>query len=188
MYVDKQYRRRDANRLMSYLDRTERPIRDRSGRKMSGDDIQQFVDTSDEYEYEESWIFSPKRGDELSAEEISLAVRKTMHEHLDDRDRATYCFSVHTDDENNHAHVAVTGASADLWTDPDDLDEMREIGAKHTREADRDRHRDRSADRDRDADPDRETERARETRAQDRDRDPDRDREADRDAERGRGW
>ena len=185
MYVDKQYRRRDANRLMSYLNRTERPIRDRSGREMSGDDIQQFIDTSDEYEYEESWIFSPKRGDELSAEEISLAVRKTMHEHLDDRDRATYCFSVHTDDENNHAHVAVTGASADLWTDPDDLDEMREIGAKHTREADRDRHRDRSADRAA------ETERARETRAQtDRDRDSGRDDDRDRDpdAERGRGW
>lgn len=162
MYADKSYRRRDANRLLSYIDRTERPIRDRSGREMSNEDIQQFVDKSEKYEYEESWIFSPKNGDELSAAEISLAVRKTMRDHLKDRQRATYCFSIHTDEENDHAHIAVTGASSDLWTDVDDLDRMRELGAEHTYEKERDRERERRKEREE------ERERARK---QERDRD-----------------
>lgn len=164
MYADKEYRRRDANRLLSYLNRTNRPIRDRSGREMSSDDIQMFIDTSGEYEYEESWIFSPKRGDELSAAEISLAVRKTMREHMEDRQRATYCYSIHTDDNNNHAHIAATGASDDLWTDVGDLDRMRDLGAEYTREQERDRARDRKQERDRE-----------------------REREQERDRDRGRG-
>jgi hypothetical protein len=159
MYADKKYRRHDSNALMSYIDRTERPIRDCSGREMSSEDIQQFIDTSKEYGYEESWIYSPKRGDELSEAEISLAVRKTMRKHLEDRQRATYCFGVHTDDENNHAHIAVTGASSDLHTDIDDLDRMRSLGAKHTREQERDRARERRKEREREREQQRERDR-----------------------------
>lgn len=62
-----------------------------------------------------------------------------MHEHLDNRKRASYCYSVHTDNKNNHAHIAVTGSDSDLWTGKEDLDRMREIGAETTREEERDR-------------------------------------------------
>lgn len=170
MFVNKQYRRRDASRILSYIDRTERPIRDQSGREMSDEKIQRFIDKSEEYQYEESWIFSPKRGDEMSEEEISLAVRKTMREHLEDRKRASYCFSIHTDEKNNHAHVAIAGSVDDLRTDEADLDKMREIGAEHTREAERDRARS--------------AERARETRARNEQSRQSRDRTAA--TERGR--
>lgn len=177
MYVDKKYRDHDANDLLSYINRTERPIRDHSGQEMSSEDIQHFIDKSENYEYEESWIYGPKRGDEMSAEELSLAVRKTMREHLEDRQRASYCFAVHTDDETNHAHIAVAGAKDDLRTDPDDLDRMRELGASHTREQERDRERERKQERERDRDERRARKNARET---ERDRERDRDREQDR--------
>ena len=171
--------------LLDYMSQSQ--LRTRSDRPMSGAEVQQFVDLSEKKEYTEQWIFSPKVGEELSDEEMSLAVRKTMREHLSDRKRGTYCFSIHRDTEHDHAHIAMTGQKSDLKrVSAEEYAELRKIGAEETREVERDRRNGREIEEerrdDRDRDPDRETDRARETRAQERDGD------ADRDRGRERGW
>ena len=177
---------RGSGDLLDYM--SDEQLRTRSDRPMTAGEVQQFIDTSEKKEYTEQWIFSPKEGEELSDEEMSLAVRKTMREHLKDRKRGTYCFAIHRDTEHDHAHIAMTGQKSDLKrVSAEEYAELRRIGARATREVERDRRNGREIeeerrddDRARDADRDAGTDRARETRAQERD--------ADRDAERGRGW
>ena len=167
--------------LLDYM--SDEQLRTRSDRPMSGAEVQQFIDMSEKKEYTEQWIFSPKQGEELSDEEMSLAVRKTMREHLRGRKRGTYCFSIHRDTDHDHAHIAMTGQKSDLKrVSGDEYAQLRKIGAEETREVERDRRHGREIEEERRDDETAETERARETRAQERDGD------ADRDRGRERGW
>jgi len=139
MYIHRDWEYRDSSTLLSYMNKTNRPLRDRSGRKMSGEQVEEFIEKSNNKQYSEQWIFSPRNGDELTPTEISIAVRKTMREHLSDGTRATYCFSVHTDEENSHAHIAMTGKESDMMVDAEGYERLREVGARETREVERDR-------------------------------------------------
>jgi hypothetical protein len=175
---------RGSGDLLDYM--SDEQLRSRSDRPMTAGEVQRFIDLSEKKEYTEQWIFSPKEGGELSDEEMSLAVRKTMREHLNGRKRGTYCFSIHRDTEHDHAHIAMTGQKSDLKrVSGEEYAELREIGARATREVERDRRNGREIEEER-RDDDRardaetaEAERARGTRAQ-----PDRDRDSDRE----RGW
>lgn len=139
MYSSKDYRDSDAGRLTSYISRGENQLKNRHGEPMTGEEQEEFLEKSEQHQYEEQWVISPANGDELSDEELSLAARKTMTEHLSDRPTADYCYSVHRDTENPHVQVAVTGDKSDLWTEQHDLDQFEERAIEHTREREQSR-------------------------------------------------
>lgn len=134
MYANKDYRNSDAKGLTSYISRDEHQLMNRSGEEMGGDEQEEFIEKSEKHKYNEQWVISPENGDELSDDELSLAARKTMSDHLENRPTADYCFAVHRDTENPHVQVAVTGEKSDLWTESDDLQRFREAAIEHTNE------------------------------------------------------
>lgn len=171
MYASKDYQNSGASQLLSYISREPHELRDRQGNRMSGNDVEEFVDRSERNQYEEHWVLSPDHGEHLSDDELSLAARKTMSEHVSDRPTATYCYAIHRDTEHPHVQVAVTGEKRDLWTDQQDLDKVRERAREHTREREH------------------QHERAREQKRQrERERQRKREREREQDRERSRGW
>jgi hypothetical protein len=170
MYASKDYRESGAGQLLSYISRDPHELRDRSGERLSGEDVEEFIERSEQHEYEEHWVLSPDHGESLTDDELSLAARKTMSDHVGDRPTATYCYAIHRDTENPHVQVAVTGEKRDLWTDQQDLDAVRDRAREHTREREHQHERARAEKR----------ERERESRRE-------RDQERDRDRDRGRG-
>lgn len=166
MYIHRDWEYHAGDDLLSYIDKTENPVRDRTGRAQSSARTEAFLSKTENKQYVEHWVFSPKNADELSNENISIAVRNTMREHLKDGKRATYCYSVHDDVENTHAHIALTGKENDLMMDAETGSKMRQIGAEETREVERDRRYGRKIEEERRHARDSESERARETRAQ----------------------
>lgn len=134
MFASKDYQNGGAGQLVSYISRDAHELRNRSGEQMTGEEVEEFIDRSEEYEYEEQWVLSPAHGEHLSDEELSLAARKTMSEHVADRPTATYCYAIHRDTENPHVQVAMTGEKRDLWTEQEDLDRVRERAREVTQE------------------------------------------------------
>lgn len=174
MYASKDYRDSGAGQLLSYISRERHELRDRSGDRMAGEDVDEFVERSEEHEYEEHWVLSPDHGESLSDDELSLAARKTMSEHVSDRPTATYCYAIHRDTDHPHVQVAVTGEKRDLWTEQQDLDRVRERAREHTREREHQHERAREH----------KHERQRQRR---REREQEQKQERDRDRDRGRG-
>ena len=171
MYANKDYQDGGAGQLLSYISREPHELRDRFGDRMAGEDIEEFIDRSERHGYEEHWVLSPENGERLSDDELSLAARKTMSEHLEDRPTGTYCYAIHRDTEHPHVQVAVTGEKRDLWTDQQDLDRLHDRAREHTRE------REHQHERARERKHQRERERRRERELE---------HERDRDGERGR--
>lgn len=169
MYASKDYQSGGAGRLLSYISREQHELRNRSGDRMTGQEVDEFIERSEQHGYEEHWVFSPATGDRLSNDELSLAARKTMSEHVSDRPTATYCYAIHRDTEHPHVQVAVTGEKHDLWTDQQDLDRVRERAREHTREREYQQERARQQKRERERQHRRERE-------QDRERERDRSR------------
>ncbi|WP_049904060.1 type IV secretory system conjugative DNA transfer family protein [Halococcus agarilyticus] len=129
MYAGKDYQERDASALTSYIGREQ--LYNASGEEMDGEEIQAFIDRSEDYEYEEQWILSPENGEDLSDEAMSLAARKTLNQHIEERPTAEYCYAIHRDTDHPHVQAAVTGEKADLWTDEEDLQNVRENARDH---------------------------------------------------------
>ena len=177
MYANKDYQDGGASRLLSYIGREPHDLRNRFGDRMDGEEIEDFIERSEDHEYEEHWVLSPDHGERLDDDELSLATRKTMSEHLSDRPTGTYCYAIHRDTDNPHVQVAVTGEKHDLWTEQHDLDALRKRARTHTRERDYQHERARERKRER--------ERERERRHE---REQDYEREHDRDRGRDSGW
>ena len=162
MYASKDYQDSGAGQLLSYISREPHELRDRSGERMAGEDIEEFIERSERHDYEEHWVISPENGERLSDDELSLAVRKTMSEHTADRPTATYCYAVHRDTDHPHVQVAMTGEKRDLWTDQQDLDRLKERAREHTREREHQHERAREQKRERERQRRREREQERE--------------------------
>lgn len=136
-----------AGQLTSYIGRDDHQLRNRRGEKLDEQEREQFIDRSQEYQYERQIIISPENGDELSKQELSLGARRSMREFCRDRPSADYVYAVHDDTEHPHAQVAVTGQKSDLWTDQDDLDRLKERAREQFREKQRARTRERHKER-----------------------------------------
>jgi hypothetical protein len=147
MFVKKDYREAGAGPLLSYIGRENHELQNRRGERMSGEEIEEFVAKSENHQYQEQWIISPEHGENLSEEELSLAARKTMSQHTENRPTAGYCYAVHRDTDHPHVQVAMTGEKADLWTDENDLDRVRENAREQFREREHEREREREQER-----------------------------------------
>jgi len=150
-----------AGKLMSYISRDAHELRDRYGNEMDERDKQRFIERSEEYSHEKQVILSPERGDELSDREMSLAVRKSMSEFIEDRPSADYCFAIHRDTEHPHAQVALTGTREDLYAEIEERRQTRDRAREHFREEERARERERKRERERERQQECEKERER---------------------------
>jgi len=93
---------------------------------MSDEEIEAFIEKSEEYEFEREVIISPQNGTDLSDDQFSLYTRQVMSEFCKDRNTATYCYAIHRDTDHPHAQVALTGTKRDLWMDKEDCEQLRE--------------------------------------------------------------
>lgn len=117
------YQQSDAEALVEYIGRDRATLRDPAGLEMGAAQRERFVAKSERHEFERSVVVSPGNADELNAEDIGRSTRRTMSAITGDRPTAVCCYAVYTDTENPHAHVALTGAKADLYMDTDDIRE-----------------------------------------------------------------
>lgn len=116
-YFDTDYQDTGAADLVNYIGREgETLVRDRSGRPMSDERKEQFVEKSERHQFERHMIISPENGDDLSNGELGRETRRTMEQFTKDRPTATYAYSVHRDTEHPHVHVAATGEKTDLYS------------------------------------------------------------------------
>jgi hypothetical protein len=125
VFTDTNYREHGAGDLVEYLDK-EDGLRNRLGDQMSEEEIQAFIEKSNEYEFERQIVISPENGEQLSDRELSQYTRKVMSEFCTDRQTATYCYAIHRDTDHPHTQVAVTGTKRDLYMDREDCLELRE--------------------------------------------------------------
>jgi hypothetical protein len=125
VFTDTNYREHGAGDLVEYLDK-ERGLENRFGEPMSDEEIEAFVEKSEAYEFEREIVISPEHGEDLSDAKFSLYTRHVMSEFCKDRPTATYCYAIHRDTDNPHAHVALTGTKRDLWMDTEDCEQLRE--------------------------------------------------------------
>lgn len=121
------------------------PVRDRTGRELSKDEIGSFVEESKEYGMERQFIISPDPAAEYQPKEVGRQTRKVMSAWRSERPTANYVYAVHGHQEIPHAHVAVTGRKPDLEMTKDDLTSFRELAREKFREPHRLRHRDRTS-------------------------------------------
>ena len=161
--ADTHFRYGSAGDLLSYISH-EGELQNRVGETMGDREIQEFVDKSEQHEFERDIIVSPER-DDLSDREISEAVRDSVTEYFDNAGSVDFCYSVHRDTESLHAHVALTGEKDDLYMNQTDLGEFKQISEQQFEQVqsrDREIFRENSIeveqrhDRDREQDQDRE--------------------------------
>lgn len=130
VFTSTSYREHDARNLVEYLDK-EHGLQDRTGEQMSEEDIEAFIEESEEFEFERQIIISPQNGDRITDREFSHYTRRVMSEYCTDRQTATYCFAIHRDTDHPHTQVALTGTKRDLWMDKADCVELRERAHEH---------------------------------------------------------
>lgn len=118
----------DCGALVNYIDKAQ-GVKDRVGNQMDEQDKNEFVRWSKSQEMERQIIISPDpdAGTQLSNEEISLHTRETMSEYLDDRQEASYVYSIHQDTDVPHAQIAMAGSRDSLEMYQDEIEEMKEI-------------------------------------------------------------
>lgn len=130
IFLDTNYREHGARDLLQYLDK-DRGLLDRTGKRMSEEEIEAFVEQSEEYGFERQIIISPENGDRLSDRKFSHYTRQVMSEFCTDRPTSTYCYAIHRDTDHPHTQVAVTGTKRDLRMEKADCEQLRDRAHEH---------------------------------------------------------
>ncbi|WP_211330710.1 relaxase/mobilization nuclease domain-containing protein [Halalkalicoccus subterraneus] len=113
--------------LTNYMSHDQQQIRDRAGREMSDEELDQF-DARSEGQRNRHIIISPDNRHGLSEQEMDRATRAYMSEMVEDRPTADYVYAIHDDKEDEQdIHIAMTASDkTDLEMYPDDIREERQ--------------------------------------------------------------
>lgn len=150
MILKTDFRRSGAGNLVQYMRRDNEKaveLRDKAGRALSQEEVEQFVDKSAAYGFQRHIILSPDPAADYSGRELDRHTRATMREWRADRPSANYLYAVHREVENPHAHVAATGKERDLRMDKADITQLRERAREVFRERERVPQRERHPER-----------------------------------------
>ncbi|WP_122088599.1 relaxase/mobilization nuclease domain-containing protein [Halalkalicoccus subterraneus] len=128
--------------LTNYLQHDQQTVRDRTGRPMSKEEIEQFNDKA-AGKRNRHIIISPRDHDDLSDRELDRGTREYMSEMIEDRPTADYVYAVHDDKEHGKdVHIAMTANDKqDLEMYPDDIKRERKHAHETYLEYGRDRTR-----------------------------------------------
>lgn len=139
MIVKSDYQYGGAGALIKYIayNKGEKvEIRDHTGREVSQEELDEFVERSKEMGMERQIIIAPDPDAGIGTEDLDRSTRRLMSEWRSGRPSTEYMYAVH-DAEPAHVHVAVTGDRRDLYMDTEDLTELREKAADQMREQER---------------------------------------------------
>jgi hypothetical protein len=137
-----------AGALVNYMQTDqgrEITIRDHTGKALSRDELEQFVQHSKECGFERQFIVSPDPDLDVHHRAFDRRTRALMRQWRADKANVRYVYAVHDQRDKPHAHVAVTGPKRELYMDRDDLDAFRETATDVFRESERTSHRQRTA-------------------------------------------
>lgn len=129
--IDSDFKRRDTEALMEYIEHEEENLRDRTGQEMDASDRQHLLDRSEEHGMSRHLIISPENAEQLDNAGIGRATRQTIRETIGSREGVDWGYAVHRDGgDRPHAHVVATGRADQpgdpLWIERDDLDQIRD--------------------------------------------------------------
>lgn len=122
MYTD--YRYSSTRALTDYIDRPEHDLKNRAGQTMTDDEREIFQARSEHHEFERHMILSPA-DDDYSDEQLEEATRQSINDWFDG-ESVDFCYTVHTDTDSSHTHVALTGDRDDLGLFPEETEPFRE--------------------------------------------------------------
>lgn len=138
-----------AGALLNYMQTDQGrqiTLRDHTGKALSRDELEQFVQHSKDCGFERQFIISPDPDLDIHQQAFDRGTRALMRQWRADKANVRYVYAVHDQREKPHAHVAVTGPKRELYMDRDDLDAFRDTAADAFRESERASHRQRTAD------------------------------------------
>lgn len=121
-----------TRKLTNYMGHDGQPVRDRTGRDMSDDELERFNDRA-EGRRNRHIILSPDNRHDLTDAELDRATRRYMSDLIEDRPTADYVYSIHDDKPGERdIHVAMTASDrTDLELYPDDIVQERERAHEH---------------------------------------------------------
>ncbi|MFB6197659.1 MAG: relaxase/mobilization nuclease domain-containing protein [Halobacteriaceae archaeon] len=140
MITKTDFQRSDAGSLVEYIERDNDcrvPVKDKTGKRLSEQEMDQFVEQSRRFQAERHLIIAPDPTADYSASEVDRFTRRTMRQWRTHRSSAQYVYAVHQPEGKTHAHVAATGRMEDLRMDKEDLKEFRELARETFRERQR---------------------------------------------------
>lgn len=115
--------------LVQYIKRDDKrqvPVKNHTGRELDQEQLQQFIDVSEEYGMERHFIIAPDPEAGFDPDEVDRNVRTVMNDWRGDRRGTQYVYAVHGHDQRPHAHVAVTGRKDALRMNKQDIVAFRE--------------------------------------------------------------
>lgn len=128
-----------TGKLTNYMGHDQQAVRDRAGREMTDEEIEQFNEKA-AGKRNRHLILSPSNKAELSDRELDRATRQYMNDLTEDRPTADYVYSIHDDKERRDIHVAMTADDrSDLEMYPDDIKRERQSAHETYREHQRGR-------------------------------------------------
>ncbi|WP_135305977.1 relaxase/mobilization nuclease domain-containing protein [Haloarcula amylovorans] len=131
MILKTDFQRSGAGKLLKYIrrdrdaDREKVPLRNRLGREVDEQRIEQFIEKSEQFGFQRHFIVSPDPDAEFTPEEVQSNTREFMKSAFDRQPTTDYVYAVHTDTEIVHSHVAATGSELELRMDADDIKQLR---------------------------------------------------------------
>lgn len=144
MILTTDYQRSGLENLLEYMSRNKGDkiaLEDSRGRELAKADVKALIEKSEEYGIERHFIVSPHPDADYSDHELARNTRMTLREWQADRPSTEFAYAVHSEHQNPHTHVAVTGRERDLWMDKEDVEQFRETARETFRETERLQHK-----------------------------------------------
>ncbi|QIO25005.1 relaxase/mobilization nuclease domain-containing protein [Haloarcula sp. JP-L23] len=143
MILKTDFQRSGARDLLKYIrrdretDRQKVPLRDRTGRALPEEQIEQFVKKSERFGFQRHFIVSPHPDAQFSPQAVGENTREFMEDAFGRQPTTDYVYAIHEDSEIVHSHVAATGTEPELQMAKDDLERLRDRAREVFREPDR---------------------------------------------------
>jgi len=138
------YTRGTSDALITYMEKENATLRDRTGREMSDERVQELIDASEHHQMTRHFVISPENAQALSNQEMQRVGKEALRDTLGDRVSVDYGYCLHDKGgDRPHIHAVATGRanqSGDpLWIDTDDLHGMRKDAHERALEAEQER-------------------------------------------------
>jgi hypothetical protein len=149
MITKTDFQRGGAGNLVKYIRRDRAqdsgrkvPVRGPTGRKLSDQQVSDFVSKSRDFGFERHIIVSPDPQAGYSPSEVTQHTQQLMQHELTSNPTMDYLYGVHSKDCHPHSHIVATGREAELRMDRQEIQRFRSRARSQFREKERLKERD----------------------------------------------
>ncbi|WP_236044573.1 relaxase/mobilization nuclease domain-containing protein [Haloarcula salinisoli] len=146
MMLKTDFRTSGAGNLVDYIQRDRSQdavqtvdVRNPTGRQLSDAEVDQFVEKSQQFQFQRHMIISPDPDGQYSPAEVSANTQEVMNREFGNQPTTDYVYAVHRDTAFPHAHVAATGRESELEMDRTEINHLRERASSIYNEPERTR-------------------------------------------------